>query len=82
MDVKRSYIQTQMAFKPFLSDLKDIQTALGTDLTVGGVSAVKGAADKATQDSISLKSSLSQLSSNFKDLGMAMSSAGPAPAAQ
>lgn len=78
-DIKTSYGQAKEAFKPFMSDLKDIQTALGTDLTVGGVSSIKGAADKANQDAIPLKSAITQLSQNFRDLGVSMASSTPQP---
>jgi len=76
-DIKRSYAEAGMLFKPFMSDLKDIQTALGTDLTVGGVSAIKGAADKANQDAGPLKNSVAQVVADFKALGVAMSSSAP-----
>lgn len=80
MDMKRGYAQVQIAYGPFISDLKDIQTALSTDLTEGGLSAVKGATSKANTDAGALKDSLSSLSQQFRDLGNAMDSAGPAPA--
>jgi Protein of unknown function (DUF2959) len=76
-DLKRSYAQTTMSFDPFMSDLKDIQTALSTDLTVGGVGAVKGATVKANSDGTKLKASVIQLSSDFRTLGTAMQAAAP-----
>ncbi|HVU26656.1 MAG TPA: DUF2959 family protein [Verrucomicrobiae bacterium] len=78
-DIKRSYTQVQMAYEPFISDLKDVQTALSTDLTVGGVTAIKGAADKANKDAAQLKSAMSDLSTQFKELGVAMAANAPAP---
>ncbi len=78
-DLKRSYAQTQISLDPFMSDLKDIQTALSSDLTVGGVGAVKGAADKANNHGAQLKASLLQLSSDFRTLGTAMQASGPTP---
>lgn len=80
-DIKKNYVETSDAFKPFLSDLKDIQTALATDLTPGGVNAIKGAADKANNDGTSLKASVEKLAGQFRDLGAAMSAAGPPPPA-
>jgi len=71
--VKRSYAEVQIAFGPFNRDLKDIQTALGTDLTAGGLNAIKGVAEKANQNGQVLKTSVAQLSAHFKDLGVAMS---------
>lgn len=78
-DIKMNYTQAADLFKPFLSDLKDIQTALATDLTPGGVSAIKGAAEKANKDAVPLKASMDKLASQFKDLGVAMQAAAPPP---
>jgi methyl-accepting chemotaxis protein len=80
-EIKMSYTQASESFKPFMSDLKDIQTALATDLTPGGVTAIKGAADKANKDSVPLKASVDKLATQFKDLGASMQAAAPAPAA-
>ena len=79
-EIKMSYTQASEQFKPFLSDLKDIQTALATDLTTSGVNSVKGAADKANKDSVPLKASLDKLAGQFRDLGASMQSAAPTPA--
>lgn len=78
MDIKRSYILAGDAFKPFMADLKDIQTALGTDLTTGGLGAVKGAVEKANKNAVPLKASVDELATHFKDLGVAMSAAAAA----
>jgi hypothetical protein len=37
-------------FKPFLSNLKDVQMALATDITPGGVKAIKGTVRSANWD--------------------------------
>jgi len=79
-DIKMSYTQASESFKPFMQDLKDIQTALATDLTPGGVTAIKGAADKANKDAVPLKDSINKLATQFKDVGAAMQSAAPPPA--
>jgi chromosome segregation ATPase len=79
-EIKMSYTDASEAFKPFMSDLKDIQMALATDLTTGGVSAIKGAADKANKDAVPLKASVDKLATQFKDLGASMQAAAPAPA--
>jgi hypothetical protein len=76
-DLKRSYAQVQMNFGPFMTSLRDIQTVLGTDLTVGGVASVKSAATKANMNGAELKKSMSELSADFRDLGMAMQTSGP-----
>ncbi len=77
--VKLSYTQVSDSYRPFMSDLQDIQTALGTDLTAGGIAAIKEAAQKANRDAIPLKNAGDDLSDNLKDLGTAMYSAIPAP---
>jgi hypothetical protein len=40
--VEASLVQAGEKFKPFLSDLTDIQKALATDVTAGGVKAIRG----------------------------------------
>lgn len=40
--IKTSYAQTDMAFKPFMADLSDVQKYLSVDLTPGGIAAIKG----------------------------------------
>ena len=81
-DIKKSYEETAMAFKPFMANLKDIQTALSTDLTPGGIAAIKPVADKANQEAVPLKASLDKLSGDFKALGLAMASSAPSAAPQ
>ena len=79
-DIKKSYTEVQISFDPFMSNLTDIQTALGNDLTTGGVEAVKGAMETAEKHGTDVKSSLGKLAGEFRDLGVAMSSSTPAPA--
>ena len=78
-DIKLAYTQVSMGYKPFMADLTDIQSALRTDLTAGGVASVKGAADKANTDGAALKSSVDALSKEFSDLGVALGTVVPAP---
>ena len=54
-DVRKSYDkviaslrQATVEFKPFLSDLDDVQKTLANDVTVGGVKAIRGTANDAT----------------------------------
>jgi hypothetical protein len=82
-DIKGAYIETADTFRPFMATLKDIQTALSTDLTTGGIAAIKGVAATATKESGAVKVALDKLAAQFKDLGVAMSATGgaaPAPA--
>ena len=78
--VKANYGQVKTDFAPFMSDLKDIRTALAADLTVGGLGAVKGAASKANQDVLPLRESIGKLSADFKELGVSLSAKTPQPA--
>lgn len=72
--VRMSYVQTQAAFTPFMSDLKDIRTALSTDLTAGGIASIKSVANHADNNVTPLRESLSALEAEFKALGIALSS--------
>lgn len=45
--VEKSLVQAGEKFRPFLSDLNDIQKALATDVTAGGVKAIKGTVSSA-----------------------------------
>ncbi len=78
--IKRSYAEAEMAFQPFLAELKDVQTSLAVDLTTGGVEAMRDTAAKATRDASPLKNSIAQLAADFKALGLSMSAVTPTPA--
>jgi len=75
--VRVSYAQTTANFAPFMSDLKDIRTALATDLTAGGIASVKSLASKADEKVPQLRESLIRLSAEFKSLGVSISPATP-----
>lgn len=75
--VKASYAQTRSDFAPFVSNLKDIRTVLGTDLTAGGLASVRSLVSKADRDVIPLRTSLSRLESDFRALGVSMSASTP-----
>jgi hypothetical protein len=72
-DLSTSYQQVRMRFKPFMSNLEDIQTYLGTDLTVAGVTAIKSTADQVNDQSASLKEAITKLSDQFRQMGVSMS---------
>jgi hypothetical protein len=76
-EVRLSYAQTSANFTPFLSDLKDIRTALSMDLTAGGLASVKGLASKANDKVLPLRESLVRLSAEFRKLGVSISTATP-----
>jgi len=73
--ISQQYDETKAAFKPFMSDLRDIQSYLNTDLTAGGLVAIKPFATKATSDAIPLKESIRSLDEAFKGLKVSMSTA-------
>jgi len=72
--VRISYAQAKADFVPFMSDLKDIRTALATDLTAGGIASIKSVANKADDNAAPLRKSLTNLEQDFKDLGVSLSS--------
>lgn len=78
--VKQGFLLTGDAFKPFMSELKDIRTALTTDLTAGGLASVKEVVGKANADVVPLREAISKLSADFKALGVSLSATTPAPA--
>jgi hypothetical protein len=71
--ISLQYDETKAAFAPFMSDLRDVQKFLSTDLTAGGLSAIKDVAAKANRDALPLKTALGKLSDEFKGLGLSMS---------
>jgi hypothetical protein len=71
--ISEQYDTTQAAFQPLLSDLRDVQKFLSTDLTTGGLAAIKDTAAKATSDAAPVKESMSKLSDEFRSLGLSMS---------
>jgi hypothetical protein len=78
--IKKSYAEAEVAYRPFLSGLKDVQKYLSVDLTPDGVAAIKGTLNKALTDVGPLNTSLAKLANDFRALGVAMSSVGPTPA--
>jgi len=72
--ITQNYEATKAAFIPYMSDLRDVQKFLSVDLTSGGLEAIKDVAAKATNHSVPLKESISNLSEEFKSLGVSMSS--------
>jgi len=72
-DVEASYQGVKNSFKPFTSDLKDIQTYLGTDLTAAGLSTIKDIVSKTKVDAVPLRDSIKQLQGSFSSLSTALS---------
>ena len=74
--ISQNYDATKTAFQPFMSELRDVQKFLSTDLTVGGLAAIKDVAAKANKDAVPLKKSVAKLAEEFKSLGLSMSPTG------
>ncbi len=79
-DINGNFQEAKTAFKPFMSDLKDIQTYLSNDLTPAGIDAIKKTVTKANKQVPALKKTISKLASDFKALGLSMSAMTPPPA--
>jgi type IV pilus biogenesis protein CpaD/CtpE len=75
--VRANYARTKADFAPFMSDLKDIRTALAMDLTAGGLVSIKSASSKAKENALPLRRSLSNLAADFTSLGISLSSSTP-----
>jgi len=78
-DMDASYLAVKSSLRPFTSDLKDIQTYLGTDLTTGGIASVKDVVAKTKVDAVPLRDSIKQLQASFSNLGVALSPVLPVP---
>jgi len=79
-DVDASYEGVKNSFKPFTSDIKDIQTYLGTDLTAGGLNTIKDIVSKTKVDAVPLRDSIKQLQGSFSNLSTALSPVLPSAA--
>jgi len=79
-DVKAHYEEAANAFKPFMSELKDIQKYLSIDLTTAGIDSLKKTVASVNKKAAPLKESIAKVGADFKDLGISLSSNAPAPA--
>jgi len=71
--VNQRYHQNQAVVEPLISYLKDIRTALSTDLTASGVESVKPLAENARQNAQKVQTALAQLSDELAVSGSRMS---------
>ncbi len=76
--VRVSYVRAKNAFTPLMSNLKDIRTALATDLTGAGLASIRSTANQAKADAGPLRDSLDALAADFRALGVSLSSSSPA----
>ena len=77
-DVTANYESLKQSFKPFTTDLNDIQTYLGTDLTSGGLATIKDVVAKTKVDAVPLRDAIRQLQTSFTSLSAAISPVLPA----
>lgn len=77
--MKASYNGARRAFSPLLSDLKDIRTALSTDLTTAGVNSIRNSMAGVNKHADDVRKSLADLSAQFKDFGKSLEVPPPAP---
>ena len=72
--VEASLIQAGDKFRPFLSDLGDIQKALATDVTAGGVKAIKSTVSSANWNHQSVNSAINAALKEMDKMQKALSS--------
>ena len=72
-DVEGSYQDMKNSLAPFTSDVKDIQTYLGTDLTAGGLATIKDIVSKTKVDAVPLRDSIKKLQGSFDSLSASLS---------
>ena len=77
--VAANYDQAKAGLQPFLSDLRDVQRFLATDLTPGGIEAVEKFAATANEDAVPLRKSLASLADEFREMGVSLTASVPAP---
>lgn len=76
--IAASYAEAKTAFQPFMSDLRDLQRFLATDLTPGGIASAKKIAAKVNQDAVPLRASMTKLAGEFREMGVALTPAAAA----
>ena len=81
-DIKEDYSDARDNFQPLMNDLKDIRTALEADLTMDGIDSIKKTVKKASSNAEDVKEPLQDLADAFREVGIRLSKAGPAPAAK
>ena len=77
---KVSYDAARAAFNPFVANLRDIRTAVSTDLTPAGVQAISKSMDKVNSQAAEVQKTMSDLAKQFRTLGKALEVPTPPPA--
>lgn len=71
-NIRARYEETRAAFVPFLTDLKDIRTALGADLTPAGAERIKPFIDDALTTIEPVKTAVEKLAADFNAFGVTL----------
>lgn len=79
--IREEHAEASESCQPLLSDMRDLRTALKTDLTPDGVKALKKSIDRVLDKGQDAQKRLTKLSKSFADVGAKMGAAQPvAPA--
>jgi hypothetical protein len=74
-NIKKSAQDAKESFPIYLADLKDLRTALSTDLTVQGISALKGVFKKTKKEGLEVKENLDELEAELNTVVAAITAA-------
>jgi len=74
-NIKKVSQDAKTSFPPFLSDLKDLRTALGSDITVQGIDAAKGAFQKTRANGVEVQKNLDALVGELNSVVAAITAA-------
>lgn len=80
--VQRRYQEAQAAVDPLINYLRDIRVALASDLTPGGIAAIRNIATNAEDNAKKVQTALGNLDADLQTLSQRLSSQGPTPPAQ
>jgi transcriptional regulator with PAS, ATPase and Fis domain len=74
-NIKKSAQDAKESFPIYLADLKDLRTALSTDLTVQGISSLKGVFKKTKKEGVEVKENLDDLEAELNTVVAAITAA-------
>jgi hypothetical protein len=77
--IKADYALARDKFKPLLGNLKDVRSVLSSDLTSSGVATVKPTVETLTKEAADVKTALTDLSAEFRKLGVEIGKVTPPP---
>jgi uncharacterized phage infection (PIP) family protein YhgE len=77
---KAAYDAARAAYSPFVANLRDIRTAVSTDLTPAGVQAISKSMTKVNAQAAEVQKTMSDLAAQFRTLSKALEVPTPPPA--